>query len=134
MTVAMVSEAQDVGGVRLSTHPLVLPANPIPDSIRARLSADEIAQLQALMVPRLTQHAIDYRASTSLFGRGFYLVFAAGAERRPLRRLRQEGLTRSFFAVFTELAVASLMISLLVGLLVGLVVGGIFTFHAYATW
>ena len=67
----------------------------IPADILTHLSPDQVTRLVQSLPPRLGAHAVDYRVSTSMFGRGFYIALVAGSEKRPLRRLRHEGLKRA---------------------------------------
>lgn len=45
-------------------------------------------------------HRVAYRASSSLFGRRFYLAFFMGTERRSTERLEREGQVQPFTRLF----------------------------------
>ena len=103
-----------VAGSRADVEPWDIPAD-----IRAQLSPEQVARLLQSLPPRMGAHAVDYRVSTSMFGRGFYIALVAGGEKRPLRRLRHEGLKRALPAVLFEVATVCLAVAMMVCLLVG---------------
>jgi hypothetical protein len=72
--------------------------------------------------PPRSAHALHYRFSTSLFGRRFYMAILAGTETRSARRLRDEGIVRSFWAVATELSILCLALAMMICLLTGFAV------------
>ena len=96
----------------------------IPADIRAQLSPDQFTRLMQSLPPRPGAHVVDYRVSTSMFGRGFYIALVGGREKRPLRRLRTEGLKRALPAVLFEVGTVCLAIATMVCLLVGVSVVG----------
>lgn len=98
---------------------IVTHADALPADIRAALSADQRDRLENILSDRRTLHAVDYRASTSFFGRRFYVSFFVGPEERSLRRIRSEGHGRSFHRLAAEIAGFCLMVSLLICLIVG---------------
>ena len=101
-------------GAQADTKPWDIPAD-----IKSHLSADQVARLIRSLPPRTGAHAVDYRVSTSMFGRGFYIALVAGREKRPLRRLRSEGLKRSLLAVLFEVGTVCLAIAMMVCLFIG---------------
>lgn len=96
----------------------------IPPDIRERLSPDQVTRLMESLRPRLSEHSLDYRVSSSVFGSGFYIALLAGGEKRPLMRLRREGLKRALPAVLFEVGTVCLAIAGMVCLLVGVSVIG----------
>jgi hypothetical protein len=65
---------------------------------------------------------VRYRFSTSLFGRRFFVAVLAGSEARAMRRLREDGVLRNFWAVAVELSIVCLALSLMICLITGFVV------------
>lgn len=106
------------------------PARPIVvrADIRARLDAEQIAWLEEKVGARTASHAINYRVSTSFFGRRFYLTFLAGSEMRSLRRLQDEGQRRSFSTVAFEIATFCLAVTLMLSMLVASGLGLVWLF------
>jgi hypothetical protein len=86
----------------------------IPTDIQANLSQDQVQRLDAMLLPRRTEHAVDYRVSSDLFGRRFYLTLFAGSENRSQRRLQDEGQTRSLGGVAFELSMICLAVAMLI--------------------
>ena len=94
----------------------------IPDDIKSCLTDEQTKRLDALLSARPTMHALAYRASTSVFGRPFYLAVLAGAEARSHRRLRGEGLKRRMTAVVFEVALFCLAVSAMLCVLTGMAI------------
>jgi hypothetical protein len=92
------------------------PSSPVPADIQALLSEDQVRRLEQQLTPRSTAHPVDYRVSTALFGKRFYLTLLAGTEARSARRLQDEGHMRSFGVVVFEISMMCLAVStLLIG-------------------
>lgn len=88
-----------------------------------RLDPEQVAWLQQQLVRSEPELAIAYRASTSVFGKRFFIAVLAGRELRSAKRLQDEGLSRRFGAVAFELGIMALAAALLVGTLVGGIAG-----------
>lgn len=71
-------------------------ADRIPADIRATLHPSQVARLAQLLAPLPTEHGIDYRVSTAIFGQRFYLAVITGPELRTRARLVRAGQQRSF--------------------------------------
>lgn len=92
----------------------------VRDDIKARLDSEQIDWLEEKIGARTTRHAINYRVSTAVVGRRFYLTVLAGAEKRSLRRLQEEGQRRPFSTVAFEIGTLCLAVTLMVCTIVGL--------------
>lgn len=100
------------------------PGRTVPDDIRSRLDADQLERLEQLIDRTSSAHAVDYRVSSALFGRRFYVALLAGADERAPGRTASEGHRRSILGLLFELTVFCLAVStLLVGSAVVLVFG-----------
>jgi hypothetical protein len=96
----------------------------IPANIRASLTPAQIAQLVKLLEPAQADHQVDYRVSSTWFGRRFYFALFAGTEKRSQRRLVHEGQRRSFSLFLFEAFFVNLAVTLLIcGLLLVMVMG-----------
>jgi hypothetical protein len=104
-------------------------ASLVPPDIAARLLPEQVKQLDRLLGSCRTIHALDYRVSSSLFGRPFYLAVIAGNERRPVRRLVADGQRRGFLAVLAELGTIALAASIIILSMAALFAGVLYGFH-----
>lgn len=100
----------------------------IRDDIKISLDAEQIAWLEEKIGTRTGSHAINYRVSTSFFGRRFFLTFLAGAEMRSLRRLQEEGQRRTFSNVAFEIGTFCLAVTLMLCTLIGSGIGLLWLF------
>lgn len=91
----------------------------VPRDIRNSLTAEQLERLEGMLEERRALHAVDYRASTTFCGRGFYVAFFVGPEARSLRRLTSEGHQRPLHRLMAEVAGVCLTISLLICMLIG---------------
>lgn len=98
----------------------------LPADIAARLTPEQAARVESLLAQRTLPHAVDYRASTSLFGRRYYAAFFAGRDARSLQRVCNEGQARPMLAVLRDGFVASAIVTLMLCILTALIFGGLF--------
>lgn len=77
----------------------------LPADIAERLTPEQAERVQAMLSSRIAVHPIDYRVTTSLFGRRFYVALFAGNEARTWQRLKDENQIRPFLAVLRDGAV-----------------------------
>lgn len=101
--------------------PVITPASStaVPDDIREILTSGQLECLEVMLEERRALHAVDYRASTSFCGRGFYVAFFVGPEARSLRRLNSDGHRRKLHRIAAEIAGVCLIVSMFVCMLVG---------------
>lgn len=102
-------------------RPRLAPGIAVPDDIRAALTAEQARRLERLLSVRASRHTFAYRASSSVFGRAFYLSLSFGPEARSLRRLRAQGLRRPLLAVLADVALFCLAFSVALAAVVGLI-------------
>lgn len=91
----------------------------IPIEVINALPAPMVISLAEAMLPQVADHIIDYRASSSLFGKGIYLRLMIGKERRSRERLlaeKQIGLTKllALFAICGWIATTSIILIVVV--------------------
>ncbi len=91
----------------------------VPRDIRNALTVEQVERLEGMLEERRAFHAVDYRASTTFCGRGFYVAFFVGPEARSLRRLTSEGHRRPFHRLLAEIGSMCLIASLLICALIG---------------
>ncbi|PZO15641.1 MAG: hypothetical protein DCF25_13325 [Leptolyngbya foveolarum] len=77
----------------------------VPNSIMATFQPVQIQAMEAALVPR--RHLIDIRLSLPLCGKGAYLVFAAGPNRRGHYRNIQNGNHFTMPAVFASVLIGA---------------------------
>lgn len=101
--------------------PVITPASStaVPDDIREILTSGQLECLEVMLEERRALHAVDYRASTSFCGRGFYVAFFVGPEARSLRRLNSDGHRRKLHRIAAEITGVCLIVSMFVCMLVG---------------
>lgn len=101
--------------------PVITPASStaVPDDIREILTSGQLERLEVMLEERRALHAVDYRASTSFCGRGFYVAFFVGPEARSLRRLNSDGHRRKLHRIAAEITGVCLIVSMFVCMLVG---------------
>jgi hypothetical protein len=85
----------------------------LPDDIRASLTCEQVERLSALMATQ-SQHALAWRASTSLLGRKFYLAVVSGKETRSMGRLRSERLSMPLMRLLLRIIIAAAWITSMV--------------------
>ena len=85
-----------IGGMRPNSNPQ------IPADIRAALTPQQITRLERLLALPAPGHTIDYRVSTALLGRRFYLALFSGRELRSPRRVSDDGQQRGFMDFLFE--------------------------------
>lgn len=90
---------------------------PVADATPAAALASAAPRLAP--EPGPSRHALNYRVSTRLIGRTFYITLLCGSEKRSARRLRREGQLRRFLGVAGEIAVVCTAVSIVAWLLVG---------------
>ena len=98
----------------------------IPADIAARLSAEQVEHLRGILAARHTPHAVDYRVTTSLFGKRFYVALFAGSETRSWERLKREKQPRPFSAVLRDACVVSFGVTLMLCMLAGVALLGVY--------
>jgi hypothetical protein len=133
MTAAPADHAGQATGSLPAALPVAIaptPASLIPADIGACLSAEQHGRLIALLAERRSEHALDYRVSTSFFGRRFYICLFGGSELRSLRRLQAEGLERPFWGFLFDVLIVTLAILLVLGTLLGAGVGLVMLFRS----
>jgi hypothetical protein len=89
----------------------------VPRDIQLALSAEQIARLERLLLPRPAAHGFVYRVSTVFLGRKFYLALLSGREGRSPQRLALDGHKRAFLDVVFEMILLCLAILCLACLL-----------------
>jgi hypothetical protein len=89
----------------------------IPVDIRAALTPQQIARLERMLAVPTPGHTIDYRVSTALLGRRFYLTLFSGRELRSPRRVTADGQQRSFLDFLFEALLLCLAVTFLACLL-----------------
>ena len=125
MTVAVTAiEAPSMGGSL--EQKTVAGTDKVPVAIAACLSPDQIGLLERMLAARTAPHPIDYRVSTSLFGRSFYVALFAGTEARSPYRLHQEKQVRPVLQVLRDAFVVTTIVTLVLCLLAGTVVGAMY--------
>jgi hypothetical protein len=90
------------------------------DGVGTRAIASEPVAAEPAQLPH--GHLLQYRFSTQMFGRRFYMAILAGAENRSPRRVHDDGTRRNVVAVAAELAVICLALSMMICLLIGVAV------------
>lgn len=97
----------------------------IPEDILSSLTTDQKARLnESIKEQALADHALKYQASSSLFGRKFYLAFFFGKERRSDERVGKDDQKKPFHMVaFFALMIAICFVGLFFGGLMLAVVG-----------
>ena len=98
----------------------------VPADIAACLSQEQVARLKGIMAARTTPHVVDYRITTSLFGRKFYAAFFAGNEARAWDRLKKENQIRPLSVVVRDALAVCAVVTLSLCALSGLVLLGIY--------
>ncbi len=100
-----------VGGMTPNSNPQ------IPADIRAALTPQQITRLERMLAIPTPGHMIDYRVSTALLGRRFYLALFSGRELRSPRRVTADGQHRGFMDFLFEAILLCLVVTCLVCLL-----------------
>lgn len=98
----------------------------VPADIAARLSEEQLGRLQQILSARTKSHPVDYRISTSMFGRCFYVALFAGYEARSWQRLNRENQSRPLTSVLRDAFAVSLAVTLMLCMLAGASVLGLF--------
>lgn len=101
-------------------------ATVIPADIAMRLTQEQIVRLQGLLAARTSAHPVDYRISSSLFGRRFYLAFFAGNEARSWERLSSERQIRPIHSVLRDGVFTSLIVTFGLCVITAMIVAGMF--------